>query len=197
MRRLFGARQLRGLIMPLLVEPLPFAPFFMPGEYGIQQARTTFEQAACFKLRREIFCFEQKIFETDDRDAIDDDCILLAASSILFGHADDIVGTVRIHQPEPTLWWGSRLAVAKPHRRIGGLGAALIKLAVGTAKFHGAATFLAHVQAQNLELFKTLHWRALDQKSIHGRPHYLMAADLDAYDEIDGATLRILPGVVR
>jgi putative N-acetyltransferase (TIGR04045 family) len=197
MRRLFGARQLRGLNMPLLSEPLPVAAFFMPGEYGIQQTRTKFERAACFALRREIFCHEQKIFEMDDRDSIDDHCILLAASSILFGHPDEVVGTVRIHQPEPTLWWGSRLAVAKPHRRISGLGAALIKLAVGTAKFHGAETFLAHVQAQNLDLFRSLHWRVLDQKSIHGRPHYLMAADLDAYDEIDGAALRILPGVVK
>ncbi len=181
--------------MPLLSEPLPFPAFFMPGEFCIQQALTEFERAACFALRRDVFCREQRIFETDDRDIIDDHCILLAASSTMFGHADEVVGTVRIHQPEPGLWWGSRLAVAKPYRRIGGLGAALIRLAVGTAKSRGAKTFLAHVQAQNLDLFTAMNWSVLDRKAIHGKPHYLMEAELSAYEEIDGAALRILSSI--
>jgi putative N-acetyltransferase (TIGR04045 family) len=114
----------------------------------------------------------------------------------MFGHHDAVVGTVRLHEPEPGLWWGSRLAVAKPFRRVGGLGAALIRLAVGTAKFHGAETFLAHVQAQNLKLFEAMHWRVLDEKTIHGRPHFLMQADIAAYDAIDGTALSVLPALV-
>jgi len=181
--------------MPLLNEALPLPAFFTPGEYRIEQARTEYQKSGCFALRRDVFCREQKIFGTDDRDEVDEHCILLAASSCLFGHAHEVVGTVRIHQPEPKLWWGSRLAVAKAYRRIGGIGAALIRLAVGTAKSHGAETFLAHVQAQNLTLFESLHWRALDQKSIHGRPHYLMQVDLMAYEAVEGAAMRVLPTI--
>ncbi len=181
--------------MPLLSEKLPFPDFFVPGEYCVGQAVTASQRAGCHALRREVFCQEQKIFEHDDRDEIDKTCILLAASSCMFGHAHDVVGTVRIHQPAPNLWWGSRLAVAKRYRRIGGLGCALIKLAVGTAKFHGAETFLAHVQAQNRNLFESLHWHVLDQKTIHGRPHFLMQADIAPYEPIDGASLRVLPNI--
>jgi putative N-acetyltransferase (TIGR04045 family) len=182
--------------MPLLNEALPLPMFFTPGEYRIARARGQFKIAGCLALRRQVFCLEQKIFQNDDRDAVDDVCIHLAASSVMFGHEDDVVGTVRIHEPEPGLWWGSRLAVAKPYRRIGGLGPALIKLAVGTAKFHGAKNFLAHVQAQNQKLFESLDWAALDTKMIHGRPHVLMGADLAAYQAIDGAALRVLPSIL-
>jgi len=168
---------------------------FMPGEYRIQAAREGWQIAGCLALRRQVFCQEQKIFERDDRDAVDDACVLLAATSCMFGHGDEVVGTVRIHQPEPGLWWGSRLAVAQPFRRVGGLGAALIRLAVGTAKAHGAETFLAHVQVQNVKLFESLDWRRLDEKVIHGRPHVLMQADIAAYDSVDGTGLLVVPPV--
>lgn len=181
--------------MPLLNEPLFLPKFFTPGEYRIEQARTHWQQAGCFSLRRDVFCAEQGIFKTDDRDEIDDHATLLAASTCMFGHCDDIIGTVRIHEPEPGLWWGSRLAVAKQHRRIGGLGPALIKLAVGTAKFHGAEMFLAHVQAPNRKLFESLDWRVLDTKTLHNVPHYLMQADITAYEPIDGTAIRVLPAV--
>jgi putative N-acetyltransferase (TIGR04045 family) len=181
--------------MPLLSEKLPLPEFFVPGEYRIERAVTAYQKAACHALRREVFCQEQKIFEHDDRDEIDDQCLLLAASSCMFGHAHDIVGTVRIHEPASTLWWGSRLAVAKRFRRIGGLGCALVKLAVGTAKFQGAETFLAHVQAQNRSLFESLHWHVLDRKTLHGQPHFLMQADIKEYEPIDDTSLRVLPTI--
>jgi putative N-acetyltransferase (TIGR04045 family) len=179
--------------MPLLNEALSLPMFFTPGEYRIEQARAPFLRSGCYALRREVFCQEQRIFEADDLDAIDDACLLLAASSCMFGHHDAVVGTVRLHEPEPGLWWGSRLAVARPFRRVGGLGAALIKLAVGTAKFHNAQIFLAHVQKQNLQLFQSLNWAVLDEKNIHGKPHYLMQADISAYDAIGHVALSVLP----
>jgi putative N-acetyltransferase (TIGR04045 family) len=182
--------------MPLLAQSdIPLPLFFTPGEYRIEEARHPWQRAQCHALRRQVFCAEQKIFGPDDRDEIDANCMLLAAASCLFGHADEVVGTVRLHEPEPGLWWGSRLAVAKPHRRIGGLGAALIRLAVGTARARGAETFLAHVQAQNRPLFEALAWRALDEKMIHNRPHLLMQADLNEYEPLDGASLRVLPAI--
>jgi putative N-acetyltransferase (TIGR04045 family) len=181
-----------SLLGPAEIEiPRPF----LPGEYRIEQAREAWQVAGCLRLRRQVFCAEQKIFETDDRDAVDDACILLGAFACMLGAADEVAGTVRIHAPEPGLWWGSRLAVAPPFRRVGGLGAALIRLAVGTAKAQGAERFLAHVQAQNVALFESLHWRRLDEKTIFGRPHYLMEADIAFYDATDGAALRVIPPV--
>ncbi|MDE8346325.1 MAG: GNAT family N-acetyltransferase [Acidocella sp.] len=182
--------------MPLLaLSDIPLPLHFIPGEYRLSHAATAWERADCHRLRRQIFCEEQKIFTTDDRDAIDDVCIHLAAWSCMFGHTDEIVGTVRIHEPSPGLWWGSRLAVARPFRRIGGLGPALIRLAVGTARAAGAQSFLAHVQAQNRALFESLNWQTLDEKTIHGRPHLLMQADLAAYEPISGTALRVLPAL--
>jgi putative N-acetyltransferase (TIGR04045 family) len=181
--------------MPLLSEGFPAPAFFIPGEYRIEEACAPYQKAACFALRRQVFCREQKIFDRDDRDEIDGRATLLVASSCLFGHADEIVGTVRIHEAEPQLWWGSRLAVSKPYRRIGGLGASLIKLAVGTAKFQGAEMFMAHVQAQNRSLFEALNWHVLDQKMIHDRRHYLMQADLGAYEAIDRTAIRLIPSM--
>ncbi|OYV36393.1 MAG: histone acetyltransferase [Rhodospirillales bacterium 20-64-7] len=181
--------------MPLLGPEEALPRGFIPGEYRIAVAAQPWERAGCFALRRQVFCTEQRIFAGDDRDEVDAACTMLAAYSCLFGHADQVVGTVRIHAPEPGLWWGSRLAVARPYRRIGGLGAALIRLAVGTARAKGARMFLAHVQVQNRALFEAMDWQVLDQKTIHGQPHLLMQADLAAYAPIADGALRVLPQV--
>jgi len=178
--------------MPIIAPPQGLSMSFAPGEYRLGRADTHWVRAGCHALRRQVFCQEQKIFATDDRDAVDDTALLLAAISCCFAHEDEVVGTVRIHAPEPGLWWGSRLAVARPYRRVGGLGAALIRLAVGTAKTRGAETFLAHVQAQNRTMFESLDWAVLDDLTIHGRPHYLMQADLAAYESAGTAPVRLL-----
>ena len=79
------------------------------------------------------------------------------------------------------LWRGSRLAVAGEFRRIGAIGATLIRLAVSSAHAMGARTFLAHVQAQNAPLFRAMHWETMAEVELHGRPHTRMRADLDFY----------------
>lgn len=91
---------------------------------------------------------------------------------------------MRIHEDrasDPGLWWGSRLAVHPAFRSQGRLGATLIRLAVTSAHARGCHTFLAHVQAQNLPLFRRLHWTPLQAETLHGRPHWLMQAQLDHY----------------
>jgi putative N-acetyltransferase (TIGR04045 family) len=66
-------------------------------------------------------------------------------------------------------------------RQQGKLGATLIRLAVSSAHARGARMFLAHVQGQNVPLFRRLHWSILKEETLHGRPHALMQADLDHY----------------
>lgn len=150
----------------------------------IKLATTLAERAATRQLRRAVFCDEQGIFDGDDTDAIDQLALPIAAIISVPGLPDEVIGTVRIHETEPGLWYGSRLAVARQARRIGSVGSGLIKLAVGTAHAHGCKTFLAQVQSQNVPLFRRLHWDSLAELDVHGRPHHLMQADLAHYPPI-------------
>ena len=95
-----------------------------------------------------VFCDEQRIFAGDDRDDIDDYATTIVALSIVRASPPtSVVGTVRIHEAEPGIWWGSRLAVAPGYRRIGAIGTSLIRLAVCSAHALGCRRFLAHVQS--------------------------------------------------
>ncbi|MBY0380619.1 MAG: histone acetyltransferase [Xanthobacteraceae bacterium] len=158
----------------------PFKPF-VASAFQIKFATLRWEIEAAAALRRAVFCEEQKIFSGDDRDAVDDVAIPIVALSMLGVGADAVVGTVRIHEPEPGVWWGSRLAVAMDHRSVNTLGGSLIKLAVSSAHARGCKLFLAHVQAQNVPLFRRMHWRSVDEIDIHGRLHHRMEADLNYY----------------
>lgn len=160
-----------------------FRPF-RAANFQVKFATQTWEKRDAARLRHEVFCDEQGLFAGDDRDAIDAVAIPIVAVSLLGLLADDVVGTVRIHEAEPGLWWGSRLAVAQDYRTVGALGAALIRLAVSSAHARGCTTFLAHVQAQNALLFRRLHWKIVEEKQLHGRPHVLMQADLAHYPPI-------------
>ncbi|MEK7883760.1 MULTISPECIES: MSMEG_0567/Sll0786 family nitrogen starvation N-acetyltransferase [Methyloversatilis] len=160
------------------------APRFAPCEFRIKWAHGDWEHDQAMRLRRAVFCVEQGVFPGDDRDAIDDHAQIIVALACVGGMPDQVVGTVRIHEDrasDPGLWWGSRLAVHPAFRSQGRLGATLIRLAVTSAHARGCHTFLAHVQAQNLPLFRRLHWTPLQAETLHGRPHWLMQAQLDHY----------------
>lgn len=151
----------------------------------IKWATDDWERIAAFTLRREVFCDEQHVFDQDDRDDIDQIATPLVAVTLLGGMADEVVGTVRINEDETErgTWWGSRLAVDRRFRRVGGMGigAGLIRLAVSSAHARGCRRFLANVQSQNLLLFQRLRWHSLSEFDWHGRVHHRMEADLDFY----------------
>jgi putative N-acetyltransferase (TIGR04045 family) len=154
---------------------------YTPTEYRIKWTTLPWEAEEAHKLRRAVFCIEQGIFVGDDRDEIDERAQQLVAVSCIAGMPEQMVGTVRIHQEAPGVWYGSRLAVHAAFRRHGKIGATLIRLAVTSAHALGCETFLAHVQSQNVPLFRALHWDALEQEMVHGRSHHLMQAQLDHY----------------
>ena len=162
----------------MIIEPV--RPF-LACEFRVKSATEAWERHRAAALRRAVFCEEQGLFRDDDRDAIDDVAIPLVALSSLAITLEDVVGTVRIHQQEAGLWWGSRLAVARPYRKVGAIGTSLIRLAVGSACGFGCRRFLAHVQSGNAPLFHALHWRTLGEVTLHGRPHHFMQADLGYY----------------
>ncbi len=162
----------------MLLEPvLPY----VAGEARVKFATEAWEVEDAMALRRQVFCREQKVFTGHDRDETDARAITLVALAPIFGVADQVVGTVRIHEDAPGQWAGSRLAVEPAWRRLGALGTALIRLAVSSATARGCSRFTAHVQAQNAPLFHRLHWATLAEETCHGLPHHFMEADLAHY----------------
>ena len=119
--------------------------FQCPGYY-VRAASTRFEAEGASALRHRVFVREQGIFAEHDRDEIDLIATHLVALSTYAHEADQVVGTVRIHEDSPRLWWGSRLAVDRDFRAVSRLGTELIRLAVCTANARGCDRFLAHVQ---------------------------------------------------
>lgn len=154
---------------------------YVPLEYRVKWTTLPWEEQGAYDLRRAVFCEEQGIFAGDDRDETDERAQLLVAMACVAGMPDQVVGTVRIHQEEPGLWFGSRLAVHAAFRRHGKLGATLIRLAVTSANAVGCHTFLAHVQSQNVPLFRRMHWQVIREEILLGRSHHLMQADLSHY----------------
>lgn len=178
---------------------LPMTPPFRfnPGEFRLKPATERWEQLGCAALRRAVFCIEQGLFDGDDRDAADAGALSIAALVCLIGQPEQVVGTVRIHETEPGVWQGSRLAVHADYRSGTALGPHLIRHAVGSARARGCRRFLAQVQVQNAALFKRLHWQVLEPVSVCGRPHLLMEADLTHYPPCARDEVCLYPGLGR
>ncbi|MDF7649678.1 GNAT family N-acetyltransferase [Erwiniaceae bacterium L1_54_3] len=149
--------------------------------YTIKWVTLPWERQQAYALRQRVFCQEQGLFVGDDRDDIDSEARLLVALGSVAGWHDEVVGTVRIHQPEPGIWVGSRLAVDSAYRRQGQLGPTLIRLAVCSAHALGCQAFYAQVQHQNEPLFRRMHWQTLDWLDLRGVRHARMQADLTFY----------------
>jgi len=154
---------------------------FVPNDYRIKHVTEGWERRGCTELRRAVFCDEQGLFDGSDVDAIDETAIPIAAIACVAAIPERIIGTVRIHESAPEVWYGSRLALHADFRRIASLGKELIRHAVCTAHARGCRRFLAHVQQQNIPLFRHLHWTLLETISMRDRPHGLMQADLAFY----------------
>lgn len=134
-----------------------------------------------WQLRSEIFCEEQHLFETSDRDELDDRAYPIAAVHHGEKHGGQVVGVVRIVEQSPRHWYGGRLGVHHAFRRHNQIGKGLIWRAVTTAHGWGCDRFLATVQIQNVRFFQRLHWSSIDELEIQGIRHHLMEADLHYY----------------
>lgn len=168
----------------------PFRAYVAPC-YRVKFATEAWEFQDSRALRRAVFCEEQGVFAEDDADPVDAYALPIVAVDLVIDQPNAVVGAVRIHEEGPAVWWGSRLAVAQRYRRVGALGAGLIRVAVGSAKAMGCRQFFAHVQAQNRPLFERLHWEVLEPLELRGRPHWLMQADLDQYAPIPSPELGV------
>lgn len=147
--------------------------------YLYKLATSPQEYQAYFQLRQTIFCQEQGLFQGSDDDELDQ--IAYAIIAIPTTADAQVVGVVRIYQPEPGIWYGGRLGVSCDYRKGGQVGRGLIYKAVTTAHAWGCQRFLATVQRQNVSFFKRLHWNSLEELVIRDRPHHLMEANLEHY----------------
>lgn len=150
---------------------------------NVEVATERWQREGYFALRRQVFCEEKHLFDDGegDTDARDFNAVPIVAWDWQMGMPGSVVGTVRIDYHGDGLWFGGRLAVDPIYRKHGSLGAQLIRCAVTTANAWGATTFHAHVLGTNVRLFRWLRWKVLDDLTIQGQPHCLMAADLSHY----------------
>ncbi len=145
--------------------------------YQFKLARSEQEIEAYYQLRKRIFCEEQGIFQYSDRDEYD----AIAYPIVAVNQDSNVVGVVRIYEPEPGLWYGGRLGTHPDYRRGWKIGKGLIEKAVTTANSWGCDRFLATVQLANVRFFQRLHWNSVEEIDICDLPHHLMEADLDFY----------------
>lgn len=142
---------------------------------------TEAERCAHFRIRHQVFVIEQGLFggaAGHDTDAHDDD----PATIHVIGRAGEtICGTVRLYPIGPGgRWKGDRLAVLASYRHLG-LGAPLVRFAVGSAARLGGREMEAFIQPANVAFFRWLGWRRVgDLVDYAGIPHQRMLIDLTA-----------------
>ena len=130
------------------------------------------EKVACFKIRRQVFVDEQKLFCDSDLDDHDNESVHIAALI-----NDKIIGTVRVYRETNDVWVGGRLAVKKRYR--GKAGKCLVLKAVEIVKKSNAKVFKAIIQADNIPFFISLKWKPVGEIFFHhGKMHQLMQAQL-------------------
>lgn len=153
---------------------------FLADDLLVKPASESWEKRDYFALRRAVFSNEQQLL-SQDKDSHDFQALPIVAVAYNCGMADKVVGAVRIYEPEPGLWYGGRLCVARAYRRHGLIGTALVNEAVSQAIELGCQRFLATVQQANEGYFHSLHWQTLEHIELLGQPHALMQAQLSCY----------------
>jgi putative N-acetyltransferase (TIGR04045 family) len=142
------------------------------------------ERALHLAIRHAVFVEEQGLFSGSEADERDQDPATLHVLGFWTGVA---AGAVRLYPlAEPGRWKGDRLAVL-PSFRKHGIGAPLVRFAVGTASRLGGFVMVAQIQPANVPFFERLGWyRVGDPAPYVGRLHQQMAIDLQPGSPRDG-----------
>jgi putative N-acetyltransferase (TIGR04045 family) len=164
---------------------------FLSRDIVAEVARERWQVEAYYRLRRDIFEREQRLFADSDVDEHDAHATPIVAMSHVAGMPDDVVGVVRIYESRSLdaraedsnerTWYGGRLGVAHAYRRVGAVGGALIHTAVSTARARGCTRFLATVQLRNVRYFEHYDFHPLRELTLHGKAHQLMQAELRCF----------------
>ncbi len=135
---------------------------------------------AAARLRRQVFCEEQKNIQADDKDDIDRIATTLVAISIWASRKVKSSAPCVSIRPNPASGgdrgWRCLQSAAVSARS----APASSNLPSVPAHARGCRQFFAHVQSQNGLLFQRLNWRVIDAVELHGHLD-LMEADLNHY----------------
>jgi putative N-acetyltransferase (TIGR04045 family) len=149
-------------------------------------ATESWQHAAYWRIRREIFCEELGLFAgaLDEHDPLDAYATPIVALAHSAGTPESVVGIVRIYPSGGGVWFGGRLGVERGYRRRPQVGSGLIACAVRTAAAHGCERFLANVLASNVAYFERHHFQPLVEVELHGKPHVVMEADIERFSTV-------------
>ncbi len=115
--------------------------------FDIRHVRTADELEAALALRYEVFCLEQGVPVSEERDGRDGEGLHLIAV-----HGEDMLGTCRLVFVAGTVQF-SRLAVVRTARRQG-IATALLGAADAEARAHGANRIVLHAQTYARALYE-------------------------------------------
>ena len=148
-------------------------------------------------LRHREFVERQGLFDSSDRDDIDDDPRTVVLVAVTRDGA--VVGGVRLapnHTPDIGWWSGSRLVVLDPQHSAG-IGAALVRAACAHAESIGVVRFDATVQDRYAPMFFSLGWHDCGAgETIAGRTHRRMRWPIGRIQRTVDATKSMLAEVL-
>jgi len=108
-----------------------------------------------FRIRRVVFCDEQRVDPALEFDGEDDAC-----RHYLAWRDGRAVGTARLHEIERGLFKIQRVAVLADERKRG-IGAELMKRTIADARAAGAATIAIHAQCHAEAFYEALGFRRI------------------------------------
>ena len=139
----------------------------------ILEALEAGDRTACFAIRVEVFCGEQKVARDVELDGLDDLC-----RHYLARRGDLAVGTARSRPLDGGAVKLERIAVLKPYRGRD-IGRALTERALSDARKDGYAAAVLHAQTQAGQFYEKLGFRREGGEFEEaGIPHVRMAMTL-------------------
>lgn len=138
-------------------------------DFHIGEAAGPEDMAACFTIRREVFCVEQGVSENLEIDGRDPEC-----RHYLLRVSGRTIGTARVRPTEPGVAKIERVAILSPHRGAG-LGSALMRHVLRDLDDAGCDTALLHAQAHSETFYHALGFATEGEPFEEaGMPHVRM-----------------------
>jgi predicted GNAT family N-acyltransferase len=139
-------------------------------EFKIRKANWESDQSAIVSIRETVFIQEQGVYRAEEFDGLDPECVQLLAEDL----AQNAIGTARLAGQGKI----GRMAVL-PAWRGRGVGAALLRTLLQTARDLGIAQVLLDAQVRAIGFYETLGFEAKGPEFMDARiPHRKMYLDL-------------------
>ena len=139
----------------------------------INEAMDPDDREACFSIRFEVFCVEQKVDRAIEFDGVDDQCRHYIAT-----HRGNCVGTARARQLNDTEVKFERVAVLREHRK-NGIGRLLMARAMSDAGHAGYRRAVLNSQVHAGPFYEKLGFRSEGDVFFEaGIPHRSMSKEL-------------------